>query len=230
MAADLTTVQKRVTTIVEACIEGTFTTTIDARQNWNANIITEAVREAALMIAQAIVANPNHSHRNAFISGTPTALTHGGELPDMAGESDLIEIQPYSGASYFTGTPRSAQQIDDYRTNYNSAYGSIAHTTQGSPLAGFYNVTNGRIKFTGFAAQIYIPVISRSTVTSLIPDEYEGCWTSLGAGLTAKLSVDHPVLSQYYNWGVSQLPAIMSASVVQKAPPIQRPYDARRDV
>jgi hypothetical protein len=230
MAADLTTVQKRVTSIVDACIERTFTTTVDRRKHWNADIITEAVREAALMIGQAIVSNPSHVHRNLYISATPTALTHGAELPDMAGESDLIEIQPYNGASYFTGTPRSAQQIDDYRTNYNSAYGAIAHTAQGSPLSGFYNVTNGRIKFTGNAAQIYIPVISRTTVTGLIPDEYEGVWTMLGVGLSAKIGQEHPLMMQYYNWGVSNLPAIASMSVVEKVPPIERALNARSDV
>lgn len=231
MAADLTTVQQRVTGIVDACVERTFTTTVDKRKNWNANIITEAVREAALIIGQAICSNPGHVHRNLFMSGTPTALTHGAELPDMAGESDLIEIQPYSAASYITGTPRSAQQIDDYRTNYNSSYGSVSHTTQGSPLTGFYNITNGRIKFTGNAAQIYIPVLSRSTVTSLIPDEYEGAWTMLGAGLCGKVGAEHPILAQYYRWGIEQLPAIQNMStVVTKVPPVQRAFDARSDV
>jgi hypothetical protein len=231
MAADLTTVQQRVTTILDACIERTFTTTVDKRKNWNASIVTEAVREAALMIAQAICANPGHVHRNLFISGTPTALTHGAELPDMAGESDLIEIQPYSGASYITGTPKTAQQIDDFRTNRDSVYGAIAHTAQGSPVSGYYNVTNGRVKFTGNAAQIYIPVISRSTATGLIPDEYEGAWTMLGAGLCGKVGADHPLLAQYYRWGMEQLPAIQHmTSVVTKVPPVQRAYDARSDV
>jgi hypothetical protein len=230
MAADLTTVQKRVTSIVDACIERTFTTTVDRRKHWNADIITQAVREAALMIGQAIVSNPSHVHRNLYISSTPTALTHGAELPDMAGESDLIEIQPYSGASYFTGTPRDAQKIDDYRTNYNSAYGAIAHNIVGSPLSGFYNVTNGRIKFTGNAAQIYIPIISRTTVTSLIPDEYEGTWVAIGVGLCSKVGADHPIMSQFYAWGVQQLPAIASMSVVEKVPPIERALNARSDV
>jgi hypothetical protein len=230
MAADLTTVQKRVTSIVDACIERTFTTTVDRRKYWNADIITQAVREAALMIGQAIVSNPSHVHRNLYISSTPTALTHGAELPDMAGESDLIEIQPYSGASYFTGTPRDAQKIDDYRTNYNSAYGAIAHNIVGSPLSGFYNVTNGRIKFTGNAAQIYIPIISRTTVTSLIPDEYEGTWVKLGVGLSAKIGAEHPIMMTYYNWGMADLPAIASMSVVEKVPPIERALNARSDV
>ena len=230
MAADVTTVTKRATGIVDACIERTFTTRVDTRKNWNADIITQAVREAALMIGQAICANPGHVHRNLYISGTPTALTHGSELPDMAGESDLIEIQPYTGASYITGTPRTAQQIDDYRANINSSYGAIAHNASGSPLTGFYNVNNGRVKFTGNAAQIYIPVISRSTITSLIPDEYEGCWVSLSAGLCSKIGADHPILSQHYSWGISQLPAISNMSVVEKVPPIQRASNARSDV
>ena len=222
MAADLTTVTERVTEILNACSAGTFSATIDSNyKDRNATAISEAVREAALMIGAAICANPNHVHRNVFVSGTPTALTNDGEMPDMSGESDLIEIQPYSAASYITGIPRTAQQIDDYRTNYNSAYGSLSHTTQGSPLTGFYAITNGRIKFTGNAAQGYFPLLSRSTITTLIPDEYEPAWVKLSVGLCIKEGDNlMPEATTYYNWGLQDLAAISAMGTVPPVPPI----------
>lgn len=231
MAADLTTVQKRVTSIIDACIDRTFTTVVDPRKNWNANTVTEAVREGALMIAQAICANPKHVHRNAFVSGTPTAITQGAELPDLAGEHDLVEIQPYSGASFFTGTPRTMQQIDSWRTNPSSVYGSVTHTTQNSPLTGYYAINNGRLKFTGNAAQMYHPVISRSTVTSLIPDEYEGAWVALGVGLVPTVPNDITPFTKYYlDFGMQMLTLITSMGATPTLPSPERAMKARSDV
>jgi hypothetical protein len=177
MAADYTIVEKRVTEILNACAAGTFSATVSSSYlDRNADAITEAIREAALMIGRAILANPKHVHRNIFVSGTPTALTHQGELPDMAGEIDLIEIQHYNGGSYLAGTPRTVQQIESYRANPSSVYNALAHTTQNSPLAGFYAIEHGRVYFTGYAAQGYFPVLSRADTTGItaqIPDEYE---------------------------------------------------------
>ena len=232
MAADLTTVTNRVSEALNVVAAGTFSSTVASTNlDRNASAISEYVREGALDIAMAICSNPRHPHRNAFISSTPTALTHGGELPDMAGEGDLIEIQPYAAASYIIGTPRSAQEIDDFRTNYNSVYGSLSHTTQGSPLGGYYNISNGRIRFTGNAAQMYLPLIGRTTVTGLIPDEYEGLWFARSMHYALKEGDNMFPISTYYGqWSDRALAACASYSVVPPAPPIERALNARGDV
>lgn len=220
MAASYETVLTRITDVVNIQTPGTWSSTVASTNlDRNAQAITEAVREAAMMIARAILANPTHVHRNLFVSGTPTSLTHGSELPDMAGESDLIEIQPYSGASWFTGVPKTPQQIDSFRDNPSNLYGTT-HTTQGSPLAGYYAIDNGRVKFTGYAARIYVPAIDRTTVTGLIPDEYEPTWVKLGAGLCLKEGDNLlPIGSTYYNWGLQDLGLITEMSVV---PPMKQ--------
>lgn len=229
MAADLTIVTKRVIEALGAALPRTFTATV-AQNNLNRNTtaISEAIREAALMIGRAILANKDHIHRNLFISGTPTSLTHAGELPDMAGEGDLVEIQPYSGATFITGQIRDVQQIDAYRTNTSSLYSTLSHTTQFSPLSGFYAMSKGRIYFTGNAAQGYFPIISRSTITSLIPDEYEGTWFMLGLGACLKEGDNLlPLGSFYMNIGLQDLSAISVMGVMQKVPAMAKAQEMR---
>lgn len=203
MAASFLTVQKRVTDILNAQSAGTWSTTIASTSlDRNANAITEAVTEAAMLIAKAILSNPKHVHRGTFISSSAQTLTHQGELPDMAGEMDLVEIQPYENASWETGSPRDAQQIEDYRATVtgftNNMYDSIPHNQQGSRLSGFYAISNGRFYFTGYAARGYFPQIDRNTVTSQIPDEYQAAWLSLSIPLLIKEGDNLMDVAQHY--------------------------------
>jgi hypothetical protein len=138
----------------------------------------------------------------------------------MSGESDIIEIQPYTAASWITGSPKSPQQIDSFRENLNEFYGSLDHDVQYSPLSGFYAIDNGRVKFTGTAARIYIPVIDRDDVTDLIPDEYEDTWVSCSVPLCLKEGDNlQGIASMYAQMGSAGLQAITTMSVI---PPMVR--------
>lgn len=167
MAASLDKVKKAVTEVLNASVAGSYSATIDSNNYQRvAEAITEACRDGANLIAKAILANPNHVHRNVFIPASAVELTHGGELPDMAGEGDLIEIQHYADEVYRIGIPRSAQEVNDYRlntSNLSSVYGPLAHNAQYSPLAGFYAISRNRFYFTGTQARGYFPVINRDT-------------------------------------------------------------------
>lgn len=231
MAADETTVKQRCTEILNACDPGTFSATINTHnKHRNASVITEAVREGALMIARAICSNPNHVHRGLYVSGTPTALTHGGELPDMAGEGDLVEIQPVAAGAYIVGTPRTAQEIDSYRSNVSTLYSKTDHNATDSPLTAYYNISQGRIRFTGNAAQMYHPVISRSTASSVVPDEYEDIWVAISAGLSMKEGDNLMPQAQFYMmYAQSQLGMVTGMGTVQPIPPVERAMQARSD-
>ena len=187
MAANEITVRKRVVETLNACTPGTFSEAVDSSHyDRNSQAIQQAVREAALMIAKAIVVNPRHAHRGLFVSDTPTPFTHGEELPDMAGEMDLVEIQPYSEAVWQTGVLRDIQQIESFRLNTNELYSTIPHDQPNSPLSGYYALSNNKIYFTGNACRGYFPEIDRTAVLGQIPDEYESTWVSLAIGLTPK--------------------------------------------
>lgn len=220
MAASELTVRKRVTEILNACAAGTYSEAVDINYfDRNSLAIRQAVKEAALHIAQAIVVNPDHVHRNAFVSATPTALTHSSELPDMAGEPTVIEIQPYSGADWQSGVPRDVDQIESFRANPSNLYSALSHTTQNSPLGGYYAMLNGRIYFTGYACRAYFPVISDATVTTLIPEEYEGTWVALAVGKTVKEGDNlFDIAQYYYQNGINDLTLITQMGSVLPLP------------
>jgi hypothetical protein len=228
MAADLSTVTQRTTEILNACAAGTFSSTIaSGNLDRNASAISQAVREAALTICRSIVSNPFNVHRNSFISTSAASLTHQGELPDMAGEGDLIQIQPYTGADWITGVKRDIQVIESYRSNPSNLYDSVAHNASGSRLSGYYAISNGRVYFTGYAARGYFPTFDRTTATSLIPDAAEGCWTALSVALTVKEGDNMADIAQYYmNFGMQELAAIGSNSQSQ---PLPSPDQARKN-
>lgn len=216
MPASFDTVKARVTDVLNLQVPGTFSATIASTNlDRNDQAITEACREGAMMIAKAILANPNHIHRNLFVSATPTTLTHAGELPDMAGDGDLIQIQKYDGGDWETGVPRAVQQIDSFRANPSTLYAALAHTVQNSPLAGYYAIDNGRIKFTGFAARMFHPAITRATVTDVIPDEYEDVWVATGVMLSLKEGDNmQPVAGHYTGLAMAGLQGISMMTLV----------------
>lgn len=227
MAASELTVRKRVTEILNACAAGTFSEAVDINYyDRNSQAIRQAIKEAALQIARAIVINPQHVHRGLYVSDTPTSFTHGAELPDMAGEMDLVEIQAYSGGPWQTGVSRTIQQIESYRANPSNLYSTLSHTTQDSPLGGYYALSNSKIYFTGFACRGYYPVIDDATVISLIPDEYEGTWVALAIGRTVKEGDNlFPIAQHYYQLGTNDL---ASVSVMSTTIPVPTAEQAKK--
>jgi len=229
MAASELTVRKRVTEILNACSPGTYSEAVDFDYNdRNSQAIQQAVKEGALQIARSIVINPEHVHRGAFVSATPTSVTHAAELPDMAGEIDVVEIEQYSGGPWQTGVLRTIQQIESYRVNPSNIYSTLSHTTQNSPLGGYYALSNNKIYFTGNACRIFFPVIDNATVTGLIPDEYEGTWVALAIGRTVKEGDNlAPIAQYYYQIGMNDLPAISAMGTVQAAPTAEQAQKVR---
>ena len=231
MAVNPTTVRKRVTEILNACAPGTFSEAVDINYfDRNSNAILQAVTEAAMLVAKAIVMNPNHVHRGLFVSSTPTALTHNQEMPDMSAEPDVIQIKPTSTGSFQTGVSRDVQQIEAFRANPGNLYSAIAHDAADSPLGGYYAIHNGRFYFTGHAAQGFFPVIAASTVNNLIPDEYESTWVCLAVGLTVKEGDNlFPIAQYYYSMGMNDLTAVAGMSTVQPVPSPELAKQARGD-
>lgn len=229
MAASELTVRKRVTEILNACSAGTFSEAVDINYyDRNSQAIRQAIKEAALQIARAIVINPQHVHRGVFVSGTPTSVTHASELPDMAGEMDLVEIEPYSGGTWQTGVLRDIQQIESYRANPSNLYSTLAHNVQNSPLTGYYALSNNKIYFTGNACRIYFPVIDDATVINLVPDEYEGTWVALAIARAVKEGDNlFPIAQYYYQIGMQDLGMVSAMGTTSPVPTAEQARKVR---
>ena len=217
MAASETVVKERLTDLLNVQTPGTWSTTVASTNlDRHATGIAEAAREGALEIARAIVSNPKHYHRNLFISATPTSLTHQGELPDYGCEYDPIEIERYTSAGYRRGIlVDDPFLVEEYRANPSSAYDAVAHDTTGSFLGGFYNISNQRIYFSGLNCRGYFPVISRTGVLTIIPDEYEGAWYFVSAGILLKEGDNlQPIAQHYTQLGLAALQAISQEGTI----------------
>jgi hypothetical protein len=227
MAASETVVKERLTDLLNVQAPGTWSTTVASTNlDRHATGIAEAAREAALEIARAIVSNPKHYHRNLFISATPTSLTHQGELPDYGCEYDPIEIERFTSAGYRRGIDVADPfVVEEYRANPSSAYDAVAHDTTGSLLGGFYAIQNNRIYFTGLNCRGYFPVISRTGVLTIIPDEYEGAWYYIGAGILLKEGDNLlPIAQHYTQLGTAALQAISQEGTM---PPLSDYMEAK---
>lgn len=228
MAASELTVRKRVTEILNACAAGTYSEAVDINYfDRNSQAIRQAVKEAAASIAKTIVSNPTHAHRAVFVADTPSEFVNSGaELPDMAGEMDVVEIQQYCGGPWKTGVLRDIQQIESYRSNPFGIYSGTPHDQRSSPLTGYYALSNNKIYYTGHRARGYYPVICNTTVIDLIPDEYEGTWVALAVGRTVKEGDNlFDIAQYYYQLGVADLAQIEKMGVTQ---PLPNPQEARR--
>jgi len=160
--ADLTTVQKMVTEILNASASGTFSATLDTNNKDRvAAAIDESIRYSAYLIAKAVVGNPTHPHRSLYRSKVPYGITNGELVPDSAGQFDTIEIRKHADNAYAPGVPRTVQEVMAYRENRLGIYTATGHNFQYNPLAGYYAISNNRVYWTGLSARIWKPVINR---------------------------------------------------------------------
>jgi hypothetical protein len=181
MAADLARIQSRVTEILNACDPATFSSTVSARNKTrNATAIGHACTEAGLRVLHTIVEPTTSEFRKAFL--VTETITHGGQLPERIGKLAAVEIQPYSGAPWQQGEHKDYRKIEAYRRNAGFIYGSVAHDRRGSSLSGFYDVQNGVLYFTGYAARIVIARVDRDDVATKVPDVFEPVVIKLAVG------------------------------------------------
>lgn len=144
----------------------------------------KAARIAAGMeILRAIASNPQNPHHGSL--ATLVTVAHNAFLPSHDGEPGIPVITPFDGASVIDGVPADPDEIDSYRSDpvsslYTGAVDGVrvAHNAadangQPSPLAGRYSIVNGRLKFTGFSAQVPLIQTTRTMADTGIPENYE---------------------------------------------------------
>lgn len=185
---DLDTIRGRVIQALNAGQASTWTTTLgtvpaaEADDRRNDTEIDKAILAADARVCSAICESASNGYRPLFMS--EVTVTHGTEVAEGIGPIGRPLIQPYSGADYVRGVPRSADDIDSYRQNTNNLYDAIDHDQSGSSLAGYYDFdpVSRVFSFTGYAAKVSIAVFTR-TAACQAPESYED--TVFGIALTS---------------------------------------------
>lgn len=165
---DLATIRGRVIQALNAGQAGVWTTTLATVPAANADDrrsdteLDKAILAADATVCSAICESATNGYRALFMS--EVVVTHLQELDEAIGPIGRPLIQPYSGADFIRGVPRSADDIDSYRANVNSLYDSVAHNITGSSLAGYYDFDpiSRVFSFTGFAAKVALAIFTKT--------------------------------------------------------------------
>lgn len=175
---DLATLRGRVIQALNAGQAGVWTTDLttvpdtqrdDRRSNTE---IDKAVLAADARVCDAICESAVNGYRPLFMA--EVILTHGEQIPEHIGSIGRPLIQPYSGAEWILGHPKSADEIDSYRNDDNHLYDAITHDQSGSSLAGYfdYDAINQIFRFTGYAAKAMLATFTKTSACQA-PVDYE---------------------------------------------------------
>jgi hypothetical protein len=132
----------------------------------------EAALEADEEIVTAIDETVGHWARPDYLAESDE-IAHGSEIPTHVGEVGKVLIQRAAGEDFLPARgKRSAAEIERYRANTgtypNDVYGKTVHTAAGSPLAGYYDISEEDVLFyTGLSAKVRLANYVRSLRVTL---------------------------------------------------------------
>lgn len=163
---DLTTLQGRVISSLNASPAATWATTLSATDDNRRNLteIQNAIKAADAQVCRAHASTIGDGYRSLFLDDSDD-LPHGGMLPDHLGEIEQVRIKYVSSdTDYKAGRFDESLEladIENWRANPGAIYG-IAHTVANSPLSGFYIVQGNQIFFTGYRARCRVANVART--------------------------------------------------------------------
>lgn len=177
--ADPARVESHIKDILNATDLGWGGSVTDARRSSAA--VTQARIEAGMEVLRAIASNPQNGFHGSL--ATLVTVTHNQFLPAHDGEPGVPTITTFPSGTVLDGIPADPDEIDSYRFNpgaYSGGYDGVAvsHDSSAgggipSPVAGRYSIVNGRIKFTGYSAQIPLIQLTRAMADTSVPENYE---------------------------------------------------------
>ncbi len=176
----------------------------------NLDAIKDAGIEAGLEILRKICSTPGNEYRNAFVAAV--VHTHRANLAEHIGKPVYVEIQKQSGGSWVIAERRTYQKIESWRNDPHHIYDSVAHNDAHSKLAGFYDIWNDRLYFTGAAARIGLANATRADVltgaATRIPAMFESTWVKLWIGNLPKAgegAMTMQMAEYYFQRGMNDL-------------------------
>jgi len=159
--------------------------------------ITRAIVESESEIVRDLAESDN-AMKN-FMMAWSANLTHGQTLPEHLGTVEAVQIQKYAGGTFEPGEKTTRENIRLWRANYNNIFDPLSHTTLGTTLCGYFNLTNQTIEFTGTAAQVRICNYTPNYAALQISDEFDGLLVAGGMSKLLKIGVPTALVNHYAN-------------------------------
>lgn len=188
--------------------------------------IQEEIRRALLETEAEVVRSlceGYHPMRNSFLQWSAD-LANEDQIPAHIGQVEAVKIKPYSGApSYSLAEQTSRSNIRDWRANVGNTFDTMAHNANGSLLAGYFNITNETLTFTGNVAQAkictYVP--DYTTPALQVDSQFDGTLVAGTIPRLNKLGVPQSLVATYgqqyasflglIRQGITEMPSLSEA-------------------
>lgn len=216
-ASDLTKVTARVLWILGAQ-SGAFNDTV-SDDRYIQEEVKRAVVETETEVVR-VVCEHSHPGRVQFLQ-TSSSLANGSQLPQRLGPIEAVIITRWSGDSGVIGEKTSRDNISRWRANYNNIYGNLAHNAVNSPLAGYYNLTNDTLTYTGLSAVVKYCNYSPNYTALQIDNSFEPVLVSGSIPKLYKLGVPSEIIQVYGQMYSQFIEMIMKAQSIPDLPIMQ---------
>lgn len=186
-SAQLTETERMIRSVLNAA--GTWSGAIDDPRRFDEVIVKSRIY-GTLEVVKAIARNPQHGLWGALAEYID--VEHNDLLPAHLGAHGIPQITLACGCSEERiGVEADPDEIDSYRNDSLGLHTRICGETVAhdcadsngmpSPVAGYYSIVNGQLKFTGSSAEVpmirfdearaatHTPVIYLSTIVKLAP-------------------------------------------------------------
>jgi hypothetical protein len=218
--SDIAKVTARVSWIIGSRASAFDTTLSDDR------FILEELRRAVLETEAEVVralCESYHPLRLSFLAWSAD-LNNEDPIPAHIGQVEAVKIKPFTGGSYQLGESTSRQNIRAWRANTGSIFDAVAHDVTGSALAGYYNITNQTLTFTGNVAQVkianYVP--DYTTPALQVDSQFDNALVAGAVPRLNKLGVPQALVQTYGALYAAAMQEIRSgSSAMPKLPEAQ---------
>jgi hypothetical protein len=204
------------------------TPTIDDRRKVE-GMFRDSIVAFDAAVQRAICLSEKSPHRIRYLAySSALAYTTDGApaIPDHYGPIGQVIIQPYSGADYVAGIEAdSVEQINQWRENVGSIFGSLAHNASGSAITPHFIIEGVRLNYTGYQAKVEIANIvvageADSPPALGSPDAFEDVIFAGAASEAYMEGDDMAELEKRRAYVEAAMPLILAGET--SAPPLQK--------
>lgn len=158
--ADFTQCQKIVTALLNAGPDDfSFSVNVGDERFGTIGAASDQVKEAIYaadeQVFAAIAETEGHWARPDLMDWS-SLLDHLDEIPAHIGKTGDVQILTAVASVYVGAQPATVAEIREWRRADNNSFGALGHQTAGNALAGYSEIRDNVIHFTGYRAAVKI--------------------------------------------------------------------------